>query len=109
MAAKLYKAGMIMIVFVSLMLFTGCQDKPDTHTFELDGKTYEFPKFVFEQYPNAPHAYAFATEARDVLKYIPCYCGCDVEPYNHQSNLNCFIDEEKSTEEIIVYDSHGAG
>jgi hypothetical protein len=34
-------------------------------------------------------AYAFAARRPDVLRHIPCYCGCERE--NHRSNLDCYI------------------
>ncbi|MDQ0337669.1 hypothetical protein J2S00_000439 [Caldalkalibacillus uzonensis] len=109
MANKFPKTTLIIVVLGIFLLLAGCQDKQELQSFELDGEIYEFPDFVFAQIPNAPHAYAFATEARDVLKYFPCYCGCHVESINHRSNLDCFFDEEQSTDEMIVYDDHGAG
>lgn len=34
-------------------------------------------------------AYAYAARREDVLKYMPCYCGC--ERQGHRSNHDCFI------------------
>lgn len=34
-------------------------------------------------------AYAYAMRREDVLKYMPCYCGC--ERQGHYSNHNCFV------------------
>ena len=34
-------------------------------------------------------AYAYAVRREDVLKYMPCYCGC--ERQGHHSNHDCFV------------------
>lgn len=96
------------LVLAIALLVTACSSD-DRQVFEYNGNTYEFPSYVFnQQFPNAPEAYAYAVEARDILAYFPCYCGCGVEPFNHEHNLACFIDEDKSTADNIVFDDHGA-
>ena len=34
-------------------------------------------------------AYAYAARRGDVLKYMPCYCGCEAQ--GHGSNEDCFV------------------
>ena len=34
-------------------------------------------------------AYAFAANREDIVRYIPCYCGCERE--GHRSLRDCFI------------------
>ena len=42
------------------------------------------------QLPQDLHgAYAYAARHQEVLRHIPCYCGCVRE--GHRSNLNCFV------------------
>lgn len=59
---------------------------------------------------NAPtvvrEAYQFAVANPDVLKQIPCYCGCG--SLGHTSNFACYINEG-SLEKEIVFDSHALG
>jgi Protein of unknown function with PCYCGC motif len=50
--------------------------------------------------PNVRDAYRFAIANRDVLRQIPCYCGCGAE---HQSNAECYIKEVK-TDGTIAFD-----
>jgi len=62
------------------------------------------PAFV----EGAPHrtqtAYAFAISRPDVLRWLPCYCGCGA--MGHASNLDCFV---KPTEGApVVYEEHGS-
>ncbi len=43
--------------------------------------------------PNVREAYRFAIANRDVLRQIPCYCGCGDQ---HRSNADCYIKEVKA-------------
>ena len=38
---------------------------------------------------NVRDAYRFAIANRDILRQIPCYCGCGAE--GHKSNADCYI------------------
>ena len=40
-------------------------------------------------------AYAFAARRSDILRYIPCYCGC--EHHGHRSNEDCYVRSRTST------------
>lgn len=40
-------------------------------------------------------AYAYAVRREDVLKYMPCYCGC--ERQGHHSNHECFVRGKTAT------------
>jgi hypothetical protein len=48
--------------------------------------------------PNVQEAYRFAIANRDVLRQIPCYCGCGAE---HQSSVECYIKEVKADGSIV--------
>lgn len=43
-------------------------------------------------------AYRFAIANRDILKQIPCYCGCGAE---HQSNAECYIKDVRPDGSIV--------
>lgn len=51
-------------------------------------------------------AYQFAFSNPDVLKMIPCYCGCG--SIGHKSNYDCYI-EGTGTDGKTVIDNHGLG
>src|SRR5207247_2173745 len=38
--------------------------------------------------------YSFAGENADILKYIPCYCGCQSQ--GHRSNVDCYIGQRSA-------------
>lgn len=53
----------------------------------------------------AAEAYQFAIDNPDVLKQIPCYCGCVQD--GHKDNLDCFIKSRDG--DNVTFDKHGAG
>jgi hypothetical protein len=55
--------------------------------------------------PQERDAYFFALEHPEVLKVLPCYCGCKNE--GHKSNYNCFFKESDMVEGGDQFDHHG--
>jgi len=51
-------------------------------------------------------AYRYARANPEVLKYIPCFCGCN--HHGDTSNLECYIDEMRP-DGSVRYDPHAAG
>ncbi len=43
--------------------------------------------------PNVREAYRFAINNLDVLRQVPCYCGCGDQ---HKSNADCYVKEIKA-------------
>ena len=56
---------------------------------------------------NTEMAYLFTLERPDVMKWMPCYCGCGQHD-GHLSARNCFV-KESSTVSKAQFDEHGAG
>ena len=46
-------------------------------------------------------AYRFAIANREILRYIPCYCGCGEE--GHTSNASCYL-KDFSTPKKLIFD-----
>lgn len=63
------------------------------------------PAFLDTQSEDMKHVYQAAAKANDVLKWMPCYCGCG-DSAGHKSNFNCFVHEIKENGEV-VWDDHG--
>lgn len=59
---------------------------------------------------NAPEeireAYRFAVANRDILRYIPCYCGCGEQ--GHTSNASCYV-KDSSPLDKPEFDSMSVG
>ncbi|MFO7315419.1 MAG: PCYCGC motif-containing (lipo)protein [Bacilli bacterium] len=64
----------------------------------------ELPSFLDGKHENVAAVYKIALDYADVLKWIPCYCGCG-ETAGHRSNLDCFIAEIRDEE--VLWDDHG--
>lgn len=52
----------------------------------------------------AKEAYAFAIAHPEILRYIPCFCGCGRE--GHRANDDCFI-RERPAPDTYLLDPHG--
>jgi outer membrane murein-binding lipoprotein Lpp len=81
------------------------QHAPNGDLQELTASVEQLPSFLNNLDPRIVEAYKIAAANRDLLKWIPCYCGCG-ESAGHQHNGNCFIKEEKA-DGSIVWDDHG--
>ena len=52
-------------------------------------------------------AYEFAALHPEVLKFVPCYCGC--ERSGHQHNESCFVANRDADGRVVSWDAHGMG
>jgi hypothetical protein len=74
------------------------------HTMPMAAADTEAPSFAREA--GVADEYLYAAENYDVLRYIPCTCGC--ADMGHLDNFNCYartIDESGAVE----WDQHAAG
>jgi hypothetical protein len=81
------------------------QHAPNGDLQELTASVEQLPSFLDNLDPRIVEAYKIAAANRDLLKWIPCYCGCG-ESAGHLHNGHCFIKEEKA-DGSIVWDDHG--
>ena len=51
--------------------------------------------------------YQFAAEHPEVLKFVPCYCGC--ESSGHPHNESCFVKSRDAAGNVTEWDTHGYG
>lgn len=51
--------------------------------------------------------YKFAAEHPEVLKYVPCYCGCESTGHGH--NESCFVKRRDARGNVLEWDTHGYG
>lgn len=52
-------------------------------------------------------AYEFAGLHPEVLKYVPCFCGC--ERTGHPHNESCFVAQRDDDGRVVSWDTHGMG
>ncbi len=53
-------------------------------------------------------AYEFAAKHPEVLRYMPCFCGCD-RSAGHRGNHDCFVKRRDGQGRVVEWDSHGYG
>ena len=51
--------------------------------------------------------YDFAAQHPEILKYVPCYCGCGSQ--GHMANEACFIARRDARGNVLEWDTHGFG
>ena len=69
---------------------TGASAPADTQWVEVEG--VEFPVGMEKADSEILEAYLFAAKHPEVLRYMPCYCGCEHPSTAHESNYDCFVD-----------------
>jgi len=83
----------------------GCASAPASR--ELTLAPMEQMSMAVQQAPVAvQQAYRFAAANPEVVKHIPCYCGCN--KLGHKSNYDCYISGQAATGQFS-YSSHALG
>jgi len=72
----------------------------------------ELPPLPYAGYPTArplevvQAAYRFAAQHPEVMRYVPCYCGC--ERSGHHDNEDCFVSARDANGQV-TWSAHGLG
>ncbi|MBO0589026.1 PCYCGC motif-containing (lipo)protein [Sporosarcina sp. E16_8] len=117
------KKKLVFILFATILVLSACGEKAQPSEKEHDmahgeqkhvanGDLQEvtdsaaiLPSFLDDKSEDMRLVYKMAGTATDIIKWMPCYCGCG-ESAGHGSNLNCFIDEVRE-DGSVVWDDHG--
>jgi len=80
--------------------------RDDSQSTAWDSSWPELPESVSPTHPIEfiRAAYAFAARRPDVVRYLPCYCGC--EKQGHQSLQFCFV-KKRTASGIAEWDHMG--
>ncbi len=106
MLSKIRKLFVFLIILVLLStIVSACSTKsqsPDLHMMSMD----QMPAEVQSAPVTVQTAYQFAAANPDIMKDIPCYCGCG--NIGHTSNYSCYVagTDDKGN---IRWDSHALG
>jgi hypothetical protein len=98
-------------LFLVILLFSafssGCSGNksPDDQPFPM-APLSSLPPEVRSAPVTVRQSYQFAAANPEVLKQLPCYCGCG--PMGHASNYACYYNENGPGNEP-VFDSHALG
>ena len=77
------------ITIAAILSLPGSTFTATQHVYKLAPVSI-LPEQVRNGDPATRDAYRFAVLNRDVLRYIPCYCGC-WESVGHTSNASCYV------------------
>ncbi len=95
----------LLIVFSSLL--TACSGESSAEDHDLAMASLDSMPMDVKSAPVAvQQAYQFNVANPDVMKQLPCYCGCGA--MGHTSNYACYVSEVES-DGTINYDSHALG
>jgi hypothetical protein len=94
----------LMIIGIALASLPACSTRPTTelHMMPVD----QMPAEVQSAPVTVQEAYQFAAANPDVMKEIPCYCGCG--SIGHTSNYACYVSHVDDKGQI-AFDNHALG
>ncbi len=90
-------------------LLTGCGSTATTASANNGLKMAsmsEMPAEVQSAPAVTQQAYQFAVANPDIMKHIPCYCGCGA--MGHTSNYSCYVESVDAAGKV-KFDSHALG
>lgn len=64
------------------------------------------PAYVTASTAETQAAYAYALARPDVLRWLPCYCGCG--GMGHRSNLDCFVKPRDEAGDPLLFEEHAS-
>lgn len=93
--------GVLAVGAAALASVSGCRSSGSaSHRYSLAPESL-LPADIQRAPTEVQEAYRFAIANREVLRYIPCYCGCGAD--GHTSNASCYF-TDSSTPERPVFD-----
>lgn len=101
-ARKLYFLILIMGIALGSLPACATQQEADLQMMPL----VKMPAEVQSAPVTVQTAYQFAAANPDVMKNIPCYCGCG--NIGHTSNYDCYV-SDVDTQSNISFDNHALG
>jgi hypothetical protein len=105
------KASLLVVILLILssgLLVNGCSAKPaGAEEQEIAMASMEnMPQSVKDAPVTVQESYQFAVANPEVLKQIPCYCGCG--NMGHTSNYSCYVQSQSPNKEL-AFDEHALG
>ena len=94
----------LMIGLVALTALPACATQPeaDLHMMSMD----QMPAEVQSAPVTVQEAYQFSAANPDIMKDIPCYCGCG--NIGHESNYACYV-SDVDDQGNLTFDNHALG
>ena len=95
----------LVILLITGLAVAGCSSSTSGKSYKF-APLADFPEEVQVAPVSVQQAYQFAAANHEVLKEIPCYCGCG--SMGHTSNYACYIQDD-SNPDNLVFDGHALG
>jgi len=100
----------LLVAFLALSpALAGCQSQstePQLHDGLLMAHLSTMPAEVQAAADRTREAYQFAVANPDILRELPCYCGCG--PIGHKNNYDCYV-ADPGENGAFTYDPHALG
>lgn len=94
----------LIIVLIGIsVLISACGSQPSERSYQL-APLNEMHPYVQSSPEVVQESYQFAHAHPEMLKHIPCYCGCG--GMGHTSNYACYVNE---TDGEMLFDGHALG
>jgi hypothetical protein len=100
------KLKLILLLSAGVVFLAGCKSEEAQERALKLAPVSELSAVLQQAPASIQEAYRFALANPEVLKHIPCYCGCVV--VGHTSNYDCYVAEENS-DGSVIFDNHGFG
>jgi Protein of unknown function with PCYCGC motif len=99
--------SILIVIPILLVVLAGCSSTASSKQDDLSMASMDgMPGEVKSAPTVVQQAYQFAAANPEVMKQIPCYCGCGA--MGHTSNYSCYVDGSDGNGGI-TYDSHALG
>lgn len=59
-----------------------------------------WPDLFWQAPAEVQEAYRYAVANPDVLRWMPCFCGCG--GHGHRANIDCYVDELRSDGSVLL-------
>ena len=66
-----------------------------------DASKVEWPDFVSAAGPEVKRLYAFQIENGELMRYMPCFCGCGQDA-GHRNNRDCYVKRVNSDGTVVL-------
>ena len=88
------------LAMILLIVTASAQSRlPPLHLPNIDARLLPRPPEIIQA------TYKFAAEHPEVLRYIPCFCGCDKS--GHRSSEDCFVKSRAKNGDVTEWNDHG--
>ena len=107
---RLKQSALFLFIFLPILLtVTGCGTNTNANSdTELKmAPLSDMPDEIQQSAVSVQEAYRFVVANPEALQSVPCYCGCDAA--GHTSNYSCYVDEDLSTSDELVFETHALG